>query len=46
MIVTSLANGKYEMTTEKEGLSFEPVTFEAKGEIIPPIAIWAKGESS
>ena len=46
IIVTSLVNGKYEMTTEKEGLSFEPVTFEAKGEIIPPIAIWAKGESS
>ncbi|MCH7641436.1 hypothetical protein IID22_04540 [Patescibacteria group bacterium] len=46
IIVTSLANGKYEMTTEKEGLSFEPVTFEAKGEILPPIAIWAKGGSN
>jgi len=46
MIVTSLVNGKYEMTTEKEGLSFEPVTFEARGEIIPPIGIWAKGKSS
>lgn len=42
MIVTPLLNGRYEITTEKEGVSFEPVTFEAKGEIIPPIAIWAK----
>lgn len=42
MIVTPLVNGKYEMMTEKENLSFEPVTFEAIGEIIPPIAIWSK----
>jgi len=39
IIVTPLANGKYEVTTEKEGFKFEPVSFEAKGEMIPPIAI-------
>jgi hypothetical protein len=43
MIVTPLMNGQYEIITEKEGLIFEPITFEAKGEIIPPIAI--KGKS-
>lgn len=39
IIVTPLANGKYEVTTEKEGFKFEPVSFEAKGEMIEPIAI-------
>lgn len=39
MIVTSLSNGKYEILTEKDGYNFEPVSFETKGEIIPPIAI-------
>ena len=42
MIVTPLLDGKYEITTEKEGLIFEPVSFSAKSEVIPPIAIWAK----
>ncbi|KKQ40925.1 MAG: hypothetical protein US60_C0050G0004 [Microgenomates group bacterium GW2011_GWC1_37_8] len=45
MIVTPLANGKYEIITEKEGYSFIPQSFEARGEIIPPIAIWAKSGS-
>lgn len=39
IIVTPLANGKYEITTEKDGFKFEPVSFETKGEMIPPIAI-------
>jgi hypothetical protein len=39
IIVTSLQNGKYEVTIEKEGFKFEPVSFEAKGEMIPAIAI-------
>lgn len=39
IIVTSLQNGKYEITIEKEGFKFEPVSFEAKGEMIPAIAI-------
>ena len=43
MIVTPLLNGKYEMLTEKEGLEFSAITFTAKGVIIPPIAIRAKG---
>jgi hypothetical protein len=42
IIVTPLANGTYEIITEKEGINFEPVSFEAKGEIIPPMAINAK----
>lgn len=39
IIVTPLANGKYEVTIEKEGFKFEPVSFDAKGDMIPPIAI-------
>lgn len=42
MIVTSLSNGQYDIITEKEGYEFDPITFEAKGDIIPPIAIRAK----
>jgi hypothetical protein len=42
MIVTPLMNGRYEIVTEKEGQVFEPITFETKGEIIPPIAIKGK----
>jgi hypothetical protein len=44
MIVTPLTNGDYEITTEKEGYNFDPVTFNAKDTIIPPIAIWAKNQ--
>jgi hypothetical protein len=43
MIVTPLLNGKYEIITEKEGLEFGPITIEASGAMIPPIAIRAKG---
>jgi len=39
IIVTPLANGKYEVTIDKEGFTFEPVSFDAKGEMIPAIAI-------
>ncbi len=46
MIVTSLSNGKYEITTEKEELEFDKITFEAKGDVIPPIAIWANKNTS
>lgn len=42
MIVTPLENGKYELTTEKEDYKFDPLTFEAQGNVIPPIAIWAR----
>lgn len=39
IIVTPLANGKYEVEIEKDGFKFDPVSFDAKGEMIPPIAI-------
>lgn len=42
--VTPLQNGKYEIDTEKAGLVFDPLTFEASGGIIPPIAIRSKGK--
>ena len=42
MIVTPLANGKYEVIIEKEGYSFDPITFTTEGEIIPSIIIRAK----
>jgi len=43
IIVTPLQNGTYEIIIEKEGFNFDRITFEANGEIIPPIAIKAKG---
>ena len=42
MIVTSLANGPYEIEVEKEGSRFDIIKIEAKGEIIKPIEIRAK----
>jgi hypothetical protein len=42
MMVTPLTNGTYTIETDKEGLTFEPITLEANGTIIPPIAIRAK----
>lgn len=39
MIVTSLPNGQYELKVDKEGFVFDPVTFTAEGDLIPPIAI-------
>lgn len=41
MTVTALPNGVYTIHTEKEGFTFSPVSFEAKGEIIQAIAIKA-----
>lgn len=41
MIVTPLQNGVYSLSAEKEGYVFEPASFEARGEIIPPIAVVA-----
>jgi len=40
MVVTPLMAGKYEIITEKDGYNFEPLSFEATGTIIPPIAIY------
>lgn len=42
IIVTPLQNGKYEVTIEKDGFMFEPISFDAIGEMIPPIAIRGK----
>ena len=42
-IATPLSNDVYEIETEKEGLEFETVKIELKGETVPPIEIRAKG---
>lgn len=39
MIATPLVNGVYSLHTEADNLLFDTVQFEAKGEIIPPIAV-------
>lgn len=41
-IATPLASGIYELEIEKNGLSFDILKLETKGEIIPPIEIRAK----
>lgn len=41
-IATPLYNGKYEIIVEKEGYEFDPISFEAKGDIFQPISIVAK----
>ena len=42
LTVTPLPNGFYKIYTEKEGLEFDPVSFEANGKMIPAIALKAK----
>lgn len=42
MAVTPLANGEYEILTERDGIFFDPVRFRAEGTIIPPIQIKSK----
>lgn len=39
VIVTPLDSGKYDIITEKDEFEFSPVSFEAIGEIIPPILV-------
>ncbi|MEK7120997.1 MAG: hypothetical protein AAB840_02800, partial [Patescibacteria group bacterium] len=41
LIVTPLVSGKYQLLTEKNGFVFEPISFEANGAAIAPIAIKA-----
>lgn len=41
-IATPLPNGIYEVESEKEGIAFDILKIEAKGEIMPPIEIRAK----
>lgn len=40
--VTPLSPGKYKILTEKDGLNFDPIEFEANDTIVAPIAIYAK----
>ena len=42
MTVTPLPNGSYNIEIDKEGFQFEPFRFDAKGEVMPPIAIKAR----
>lgn len=42
LIATPLANGDYEIETEKEGFEFDIIKISLKGEIIPPIEIVSK----
>ncbi len=37
--VTQLESGKHEIITEKDGFEFTPVSFEAVGQLIPPILV-------
>lgn len=41
-IATPLPNGIYEIETEKDGLTFDIIKIELKGEILPPFEIIAK----
>ncbi len=40
--VTPLANGKYTIQTDFDGLNFDTIAFEAKGQLLDPFAITAK----
>lgn len=40
--VTPLDNGHYEISTEKDGYEFSPVSFDANGTLIPPILVQGK----
>lgn len=42
LTVTPLKNGVYQIETEKEGLSFNPVQFSAEGRVISPILVRAR----
>lgn len=44
MIATPLANGTYEIETEKEGYQFDLIKLSLTGKIVPPIEIRAKKE--
>jgi len=40
--VTPLDAGRYQIATEKDGYQFAPVSFEAMGQLIPPILVQGK----
>ena len=45
IIVTPLDSGRYDIVTEKDGYEFTPITFEAVGNIIPPILVQGRRKS-
>lgn len=40
--VTPLDTGRYQIATEKDGYQFSPISFEANGQLIPPILVEGK----
>lgn len=42
IIITPLDSGKYSLVTEKDGYQFTPISFEASGNLIPPILVEGK----
>lgn len=46
IVVTPLQNGRYEVVSEKDNYTFDPVSFDAVGTIIPPILIKGKIQPS
>jgi hypothetical protein len=44
LVVTPLQSGRYEIFSEKDNFIFDPVYFEAQGNIIPPIFIKGKNK--
>ena len=40
--VTPLDNGRYGVVTDKDGYQFSPVSFDAVGNLIPPILVRAE----
>lgn len=44
LVVTPLQSGRYEIFSEKDNFVFDPVYFEAQGNIIPPIFIKGKNK--
>lgn len=44
-IATPLSNGIYEVETEKDGLSFDIIKIDLKGEQVPPFEIVARGKT-
>lgn len=44
--VTPLDSGHYDIVTDKEGFQFTPVSFEANGNLIPPILVQGRKQNS
>jgi len=46
MIVTPLNDGQYQITTEKDGYTFEPISIKMEGRVIPPVAIKGRKQAN